>query len=160
MAIDPAAVERDARMDGKFVLTTNQKWPAEEVAQTYKSLWRVERTFREAKSGLEVRPIFHQRDETSIGHIVAGFLALRLEVDLQRRLDERGVTVSWLDLMADLDQVQAVDIDLAGQRYRCRTDLMGHAHHAFAAAGVRPPANVTHLGPAPPPGDLPEEVEV
>src|SRR5437762_13823319 len=31
-------------------------------------------------STLEVRPIFHHRDDTSIGHIVACFLALRLEV--------------------------------------------------------------------------------
>ena len=52
---------------------------------TYKSLWRVERVFREEKPTLEVRPIFHHRDDTSIGHIVASFLALRLEVDLHHR---------------------------------------------------------------------------
>jgi hypothetical protein len=28
-----------------------------------------------------------------------------------------------------------------------RTDLVGAAHHAFAAAGVRPPSPVTHPGP-------------
>jgi hypothetical protein len=160
VTLDPAAVEQDARLDGKFVLTTNQAWPAEEVALAYKSLWRVERTFREAKTGLEIRPIFHQRDDASIGHIVAGFLALRLEVDLQRRLEERQVAVPWADLMADLAQVQAVDIDLDGQRYRCRTDLAGQSHHAFAAAGVRPPSHVTHLGPSPPLEDLPENAEM
>jgi hypothetical protein len=151
VTIDRKAIQADARLDGKFVLTTNTDLPTAEVATTYKSLWRVERTFREEKSTLEVRPIFHHRDDTSIGHIVACFLALRLEVDLQRRLDERGIDVSWPDLMRDLAQVQAVTVELDGQRYRLRTDLVGAAHHAFAAAGLRPPSPVTHLGPAPGP---------
>lgn len=45
--------------------------------------------FGKQKSTLAVRPIYHQREDTSIGHIVAALLALRLEVDLQRRLHER-----------------------------------------------------------------------
>jgi len=45
---------------------------------------------------------------------VAGFLALRLEVDLQQRLEERGVKVSWPDLMRDLKQVQSVLLELDG----------------------------------------------
>src|SRR3989475_27209 len=135
VSIDAEAVGRDARLDGKFVLTTNTDLPTGEVALTYKSLWRVERTFREEKSTLEVRPIFHHRDDTSIGHIVASFLALRLEVDLQRRLDAAKVEVSWPDLMRDLVQVQAVTVDLDSQRYRLRTDMVGAAHPALAAAG-------------------------
>ena len=150
VTIDAEAVRRDSRLDGKFVLTTNTDMPAGEVALTYKSLWRVERVFREEKSTLEVRPIFHHRDDTSIGHIVASFLALRLEVDLQNRLDEAKVDVSWPDLMRDLAQVQAVTVDLDGQRYRLRTDMVGVAHQAFAAAGVRAPSPVTPLGPSPP----------
>lgn len=149
VAIDRAAVERDARLDGKFVLRTSTALSAEEVARAYKSLWRVERAFREVKSTFEVRPIFHHRDDTSTGHIVACFLALRLEVDLQRRLDERQVDVAWPDLMRDLTEVRAVELTLDGQRYRLRTDLRGSAYHAFAAAGVRPPAVVTPLGPVP-----------
>ena len=146
-SVDEAAVKRDARLDGKFVLTINTDLPTAEVAQTYKSLWRVERTFREQKSTLEVRPIYHQRDDTSMGHIVASFLALRLEVDLQQRLEEREIKVSWPDLMRDLAQVQSVLLELEGNRYQLRTDLVGSAHQAFAAAGVRPPSPVTHLGP-------------
>jgi transposase len=149
VTIDKEAIEKDKRLDGVFVLTTNTELSAPQVAQTYKSLWRVERTFREQKSTLEVRPIYHHRDDTSIGHIVASFLALRLEVDLQKRLDEKQVEVSWPDLMRDLMQVQAVEVDLDGKRYRLRTDLLGSAHHAFAAAGIRPPSPVTLLGTAP-----------
>lgn len=143
--IDEQAVAADARFDGKFVLKTNTELPAEEVAQTYKSLWRVERTFREEKSTLQVRPIFYHRDDTSIGHIVAGFLALRLEVDLQRRLEAKGIDASWPTLMRDLGQVHAVRVELDGRRYLLRTDLKGTAHQAFVAASVRPPSPVTPL---------------
>lgn len=151
VTIDAKAVESDARLDGKFVLVTNTDLPAAEVALAYKSLWRVERAFRETKSTLEVRPIYHQNDEAIVGHVVACFLALRLEVDLQRRLDERGAEVSWPELMRDLAQLSAVDLGLDGQRYRLRTELQGTAHLAFAAAGVRTPPTVTHLGEGDPP---------
>jgi hypothetical protein len=143
--IDQEAVQADARYDGKFVLRTNTDLAADEVARTYKSLWRVERTFREQKSTLQVRPLFHHRDDTSIGHIVASFLALRLEVDLQRRLEGKGIEVSWPTLMQDLKQVQAVHVTLDGGNYLLRTDLRGTATHAFTAAGVRPPSPVTLL---------------
>jgi Transposase DDE domain len=145
VSINDEAVKADARLDGKFVLRTNTDLPAQEVARAYKSLWRVERTFRQEKSALKVRPIYHHRDDTSMGHIVASFLALRLEVDLQRRLEGKEIDVSWPALMQDLSQVHAVNVELDGKRYLLRTDLKGSAHKAFLAAGVRPPSPVTPL---------------
>lgn len=88
--IDEEAVKRDSRFDGVFVLRTNMDLSAPEIAKTYKGLWRVERTFREEKSTLEVRPLYHHQDETRIGHMVGSFLALRLEVDLQKRMEDKG----------------------------------------------------------------------
>ena len=49
--------------------------------------------------------------------------------------------------MRDLGRVHSVLLELDGNRYQLRTDMVGGAHHAFAAAGVRPPSPVTHLGP-------------
>ena len=49
--------------------------------------------------------------DASIGHIGATFLALQLEVDPQPRFEEQKMTVSWLDLMRDLTQLQAVRVD-------------------------------------------------
>jgi arginine repressor len=143
MRIDEEAMAAEARYDGKYVLRTNTELSAAEAAQTYKSLWRVERAFRQTKSTLEVRPIFHHRDDTLIGHIVAGFLAFRLEVDLQQRLLDRSLDVAWPTLMRDLGQVQAVRVEADGQSFVLRTDLQGMAHQAFQAAGVRPPSSVT-----------------
>jgi transposase len=148
LKINYEAVKRDERMDGKFVLRTTTDLSAEQVAQTYKGLWRVERTFREQKSTLQIRPIFHQRDRQCVGHIVASFLALRLEVDLQRALDERSVDVSWPDIMGDLKQLQSVRMELNGKNYLIRTDLVGSAHETFMAAGIKIPPRVQPIGTA------------
>jgi len=67
------------------------------------------------KSAYACQTRVHHRDDMSIGHIVAGFLALRLEMDLQRRLDEHGVDVSWPTLMRGLGQVHAVRLEADGQ---------------------------------------------
>lgn len=139
MTIDRDAIERDARLDGKFVLRTNTELDTDEVALAYKSLWRVERAFRETKSTLEVRPVFHHRDETTVGHIVGCFLALRLEVALQRRLDQHEIDTSWPDVIRDLTEVRAVQVTLDDRQYRLRTELRGCASAVFAAVGVRPP---------------------
>jgi hypothetical protein len=169
VALDEAAIAREARLDGKLVLTTSTALPAAEVALAYKSLWRVERAFRSLKSSLDVRPVLHHEpsgdgssareaamvgrpsraDDSVIGHITGCFLALRLEVDLERRLDAKGLAAPWPDLVRDLARVQAVILDLDGTRYRPRTDCTGHAAKAFQAAGVAVPAAVTPLGPEP-----------
>jgi hypothetical protein len=157
VSLDEAAIAREARLDGKFVLTTSTDLPAAEVAKAYKSLWRVERAFRTLKSTLDVRPIFHQRDDSVVGHIVGCFLALRLEVDLQRRLDASRLAAPWPDLMRDLARLQAVIVELDGTRYRLRTDCQGHAAKAFHAAGVAIPTAVTALGPIPGPEAAPAD---
>ncbi|MGA2362591.1 MAG: hypothetical protein ABSG73_09040 [Candidatus Aminicenantales bacterium] len=89
------------------------------------------------------RPILHHRDDTSIGHIIAEFLALRLELDLQKRLMNRSLDVAWPTLMGELGRVQAVRVKADGQSFVLRTDLEGTAHQAFQATDARPPSSVT-----------------
>jgi hypothetical protein len=141
--IDFDKARDDALFDGTFVLRTNTDLPMAEVARTYKGLWRVERTFREEKSTLQLRPLYHHCDDTRIGHIVACFLALRLEVDLQRRLDENGFDFPWPDLMRDLKRVQAVHLDLADKHFTIRTDLPMMAGKVFRTIGMRPPTRIS-----------------
>lgn len=137
--IDRDAIERDARLDGKFVLRTDTDLASDEVATAYKGLWRVERAFREQKTTLEVRPVFHKRDDTTIGHIVGCFLALRLEVALQQKLDNAGVDELWPTIMRDLTELRAVYATLDDAQYRLRTQLRGCASAVLAAAGIRAP---------------------
>ena len=142
VSIDERAARADEGLDGELVLQTNCDLQAAEVVQAYKSLWRVERSFRNAKSTQEIRPIDHQKDAT-IGHIVACFLALHLEVDVQCRLGARKAEVSWPNLKRVLAQVRAVSLPLDGRHCVLPTDLHGATHEVFAAAGVRPPPAFT-----------------
>jgi len=59
VSIDKQALKQDAAYDGKYVLRTNCSLSPQEVAEAYKSLWQVERAFRELKSGLDLRPVYH-----------------------------------------------------------------------------------------------------
>jgi hypothetical protein len=157
-------IQEDARYDGKWVLRTNTELSAEEVALAYKSLWQIERTFRELKSGLEVNPVYLRTEDHVRGHIVVCFLALVLEAALIRRLRKNvmpgplfntGVSlapdqgqeaeISYRDTLNDLDQVRAVEIKANRKRWLVRTELAGQAGVAFQAVGLRPPPLVQSL---------------
>jgi hypothetical protein len=139
------AVRDDARYDGKFVLRTNTDISTEEVAGAYKSLWRVERAFRENKTTLQVRPIFHHTDSLCIGHIITSFLALRLEMHLERALEEKGICLPWAEVIDELKEVRAVHLTMEGKAYRVRTDIKGPSLLAYQAAGVKVPSRVIPL---------------
>jgi len=137
--IDREKLREEARFDGKWVLRTNTNLPAAQVAEAYKNLWRVERAFRELKTGLEIRPLYHWTERRVRGHIMVCFLAFVLETALRRRLAEAGVKGRYADFLRDLGQLQAVEVTVDGKGYRARTDLVGGAAQVFKALGVRPP---------------------
>jgi transposase len=138
--IDQQRVAGDARYDGKYVLRTSTDLPADEVALAYKNLLWIERLFRDLKSLLETRPIYHHWVKDNVkGHIFACFLALYLVVVLRKKIAALGRAVEWADLMRDLSQLRAIGLQLDDQHYLLRTDLRGTAHVAFQAVGLRPP---------------------
>ena len=157
-------IKEDARYDGKWVLRTNTELPTEEVALAYKSLWRIERTFRELKSGLEVNPVYLRTEDHVRGHIVICFLALVLEAALIRRLKKnvipgplcktgislspdqgQEVEISYQETLRDLDKVRAIEIKANRKSWLVHTELAGKATLAFQAAGIRPPLRVQPL---------------
>jgi transposase len=86
-AVDHDKAEDESRYDGKWVLRTSlTKMSAPEIVLKYKELWQVEKVFRDVKSALETRPIYHRRDETIRGHVFCSFLALILRKELEKRL--------------------------------------------------------------------------
>lgn len=137
--INEQKVKQEARYDGKWVLTTNTELTAPEVAVKYKQLWVVEDIFRSMKSLLETRPIFHKRDETIRGHVFCTFLALVLRKELQDRLERKGWTPEWADVIRDLDQLQEVEIHLESKAYLLRTEAKGTTGKVFQACGVALP---------------------
>ena len=99
--------------------------------------------FRTMKSILETRPIYHKRDETIRGHVFCSFLALLLKRALEQRLEEKGETWEWAEILRGLDNLQEVEAKFQGKRFTLRSQVVGQAHKAFMAAGVALPPTLT-----------------
>jgi transposase len=145
VSIDQAKVEYESRFDGKWVLRTNTDLRADQVALKYKELWQVEQVFRDIKSVLETRPIFHKRDETIRGHVFCSFLALVLRKELDRRLENAGQCFEWADVKQDLKALQEVVINDNGKSLAVRTECIGTCGKVFQAVGVAPPPTIREL---------------
>ena len=143
--IDQSKIEAAARFDGKWVLRTNTNLASEQVALKYKELWQVEQVFRDIKSILETRPVFHQRDETIRGHVFCSFLALVLRKELNRRLQEAGLSFEWSDIKQDLKALQETVIQENSKRLAVRSQCLGTCGKIFQAVGVALPPTIREL---------------
>lgn len=138
--IDEKKVALDARYDGKWALTTDTDFTASEVALKYKQLLMVERIFRDMKSVLETRPIFHKCDETIRGHVFCSFLALVLRKELEQALDLAGERFEWEDIKRDIKALQEMTIQDCGKTITVRSRAEGCCGKVFQAVGVALPA--------------------
>lgn len=145
VSIDQEALKKEARFDGKYLILTNSNLPTDQVVLAYKDLWKVERAFRELKSGLDLRPIYHWTDSRVRGHVMVCFLALVMESAMQKRLQDVGSKASYRQLCKDLTQLYAMKITLEGQDYLTRNELQGEAYSVFKALKIRPPLHMQSL---------------
>ena len=142
VSIDEEKVRYESRFDGKWVLSTNTNISAEKVALSYKELWQVEKVFRDVKSLLNTRPIFHQRDRTIRGHVFCSFLALVLRKELERQLNLAGHVLEWADIKQDLKALQQVTIKENGRKLAIRSKCEGVCGKVFQAVGVAMPQTI------------------
>ena len=145
VSIDRKKILEEERFDGKWVLKTNTGLGARQVALKYKELWQVEQVFREMKSILETRPIYHQRDETIRGHVFCSFLALVLRKELDRRLEKAGHCFEWADIKQDLKSLQEIVIEDNGKRLAIRSECKGSCGRLFQSVGVAIPLTIREL---------------
>lgn len=143
--IDKDKVEYDSRFDGKWVLTTNMNLAADKVALKYKELWQVERVFRDIKSILETRPLYHQRNENIRSHVFCSFLTLVLRKELEKRLNQAGHVFEWSDIKQDLKALQQVTIEEDGKCFAIRSECKGHCGKIFQAVKVALPPTIREV---------------
>jgi len=143
--IDEAKVKAEELFDGKWVLTTDLDLPAEQIALKYKELWMVEHVFRDVKSILETRPIYHKADETIRGHVFCSFLALVLRKELANRIDQIGEYVEWFQIKQDLKSLKEIIIEESGRKIGLRTEASGSCHTVFKAVGMALPPTMRKI---------------
>ena len=85
---DPHSIEREASLDGLYVIRTSESnLQAADVVRSYKQLTRVERAFRCLKTvDLLVRPIRHRKPDRVRAHLLLCLLAYYVEWHLRRAL--------------------------------------------------------------------------
>jgi len=141
--VDEAKLKQEARYDGLWVLRTNLALPVAQVALRYKELWMVERLFRDTKTLLKTRPVFHKRDETIRGHVFCTFLGLVLLKELDRSLRAAGLDLEHHEVMRDLKALQRMRIDDEGKVFWLRSQVQGCCAKVFRAVGVALPPLLT-----------------
>ena len=145
LRVDRAAIEEAARYEGKWVITSNDDTlTAEDLAQGYKQLMRVEQCWRQMKSGLGMRPVFHHRPWRIQAHVSICVLALLLE-----RIAETRAGDTWRNIAANLGSIKVVEYDRAQARVRQTTQVRPDAaDHASCAGTSWPSSTVSRSGSA------------
>ena len=106
LRIDRAAADRESHYDGKWLLRTSDlTLTAQDLAAAYKQLLAVERGWRDCKSSLGLRPVYHYREDRIRAHVQLCWLALLLV-----RVAETATGDTWRTLRHELDRMHLVTL--------------------------------------------------
>lgn len=141
LVIDRAKVAAEERLDGKYLLSTSDPdLSAEDVALGYKNLLEAERGFRDLKSTLDLRPVYHRIEPRIRAHVLLCWLALLLI-----RVAERRTGLTWRRIAIELGRVHAVTLTSSAGTVVQTTPLTAVQQGIVDACGVATPPRVTHL---------------
>jgi transposase len=115
--IDKAAIAREEKLDGKWLLrTSDDSLTPTDLALAYKQLLEVERGWRDMKGSLGLRPVFHHREDRIRSHIQLCWLGLLL-----MRVIENGTGDTWRNVRHELDRMHLVTMETAEGRVAQRS---------------------------------------
>jgi len=108
------------QLDGTYLLKTDRSdISADEAWRIYTLLSRAEDAFRDMKSPLAERPIFHQLEHRVEAHIFVCLLAFHLLVAIEKTLLDRNVHTSWETVREALKTHQVSTVVLPTKNGRC-----------------------------------------
>ena len=112
-ALDRKKLRQARRREGGYLLRSNIKsddpgylW------RLYLQLVEVEQAFKELKSDLSIRPIYHQLETRIEAHIFIAFLAYCLFVTLKQRLKTLAPGLTPRAVLEKLAAMQMIDVEL------------------------------------------------
>jgi transposase len=135
------------KLDGSYVLKTDrQDLTADEIWRTYTLLTRVEDAFRDIKSPLMERPIFHHLKRRTQTHIFLCVLAYHLLAAIEHRFIQAGIHTSWATIRNQLRTHQVITIvlpaDKNGRVLKIRKATIPESEHRHIYTTLRIPADV------------------
>jgi Transposase DDE domain len=133
--INKAAIAREAKLDGKWLLrTSDDSLTPTDLAVAYKQLLQVERGWRDMKGSLGLRPVFHHRDDRIRSHVQLCWLGLLL-----MRVAENATGDTWRNIRHELDRMHLVTIETDHGRVAQRTATTPAQATIFAALDIDEP---------------------
>ena len=144
LRIDRAKVKAEARLDGKYLLATSDPdLSAEDVALGYKNLLEAERGFRDLKSQLLLRPVFHRLEHRIRAHVLLCWLALLLT-----RVAERSCGQTWRRISRETGRLQQVTLAGEAGTIVQTTPLRPTQRAIYQALSIDPPPRISVFDPA------------
>ena len=144
LILNTAKVAAEERLDGKYLLcTSDPSLPAGEVALGYKNLLEAERSFRDMKSTLALRPVYHRLQPRIRAHVLLCWLALLLV-----RVAERRTSMTWATINRQLGRVHAVTLTGTAGTVVHTTPMTTAQAGIVTACGLPQPPAVTALDPS------------
>jgi hypothetical protein len=144
LRIDAAAIKAEERLDGTYLLRcADPRLSAEEIALGYKQLWQIERAWRDMKQVIDLRPVFHRKEERIRAHVLLCWLALLLV-----RVAENACAESWPNLRRELERIKLGSFAGPTGSFSQRTDLTAAQRAILAKLDLAEPPRISELSPA------------
>jgi Transposase DDE domain len=144
LRLDAQAIAAEAKLDGKFLLrSSDPHLSAEDIAAGYKQLLAVERGWRDMKQLLDLRPIYHRREDRIRAHVLLCWLALLLI-----RITEITTGRTWTTVRAELQRLHVGSFTGPAGTFRQRTELTAEQKAILGALDLPHPPRVLTATPA------------
>jgi transposase len=142
--LDTEAIRQAPRLDGKWVLITNDDTlSVEEAAVAYKSLLVIECCFRTLKRGqIQLGPMYHRLAQRIEAHVKIGVLALLIQ-----RVVEHTTGESWFPLRHELNGLQATEFRTATHQFFHRNEPTPELTRLFKKLAISMPNQVLAVHP-------------
>ncbi|MCL4440716.1 MAG: IS1634 family transposase [Firmicutes bacterium] len=141
LKIDRQAVRESERLDGKYLIrTSDDTLSAEDIALGYKQLMEVEAAFRTLKTTLDLRPVYHRKDERIRAHVLLCWLALLLV-----RLAEVETKQTWPSIRRELEKMHLVEYESVDGRVWQRTETTEQQEGILSAIKIDEPPTIWHI---------------
>ena len=141
LRIDAARAKAEENLDGKYLLrTSDPKMTAEDIALGYKQLLEVERAWRDLKQVIDLRPVYHRKEERIRAHVILCWLALLLA-----RVAENTCAVTWPQLRRQLDRIAVGTFTGPAGTFRQRTEITPAQAAILEQLGIDPPPRIYQL---------------
>jgi hypothetical protein len=146
LRVDKHAIKAEANLDGKYLLrSSDPHLSAEDIALGYKQLLQVERGWRDMKQVIDLRPVYHRKEDRIRAHVILCWLALLLT-----RVAETTCGDTWPDLRRELERIKLGTFAGPAGTFRQRTEITTTQRAILAKLQLPEPPRVYQLTPAAP----------